>query len=372
MTFVIFDVDGGGPIHAIGNPRGKYSNGSDFLSAMPQRDTARGLRLPQDRGCNPVLSYRSANPVDWPQADGLPPMQFPFYDLIQPVCQASRTTGHRIGPDVQCASAVNQRTPSKTDCTKAWLASKGAAGRIRIRHAAALLAMVAIGTASPALGDNLDKKANAAAIATIKARAEQLRADPRGRKCLGADAVTCLASLSFGLTLTTEPLWMGGGFKLPGPVQRDIHGEAVSATMDFLIRFNPKDRYLFNDSMVGAKISLSDGEHVDSVHFDLKENPLLAVTEADWDATHVFELATAVLGPACIGTDRLAFYRRYDAIQRQESTPDKVEGRYRNRHVWSSTSGSTKICGVTMTAMRIRASSPSMGSYGGATLMFDL
>jgi hypothetical protein len=232
--------------------------------------------------------------------------------------------------------------------------------------------MVAIGAASPALADNQDKKANAAAVAAIKARVDQLRADPKGRKCLGTDAVTCLASLSFSFTLTTPPLWMAGGFKLPGPVQRDIHGRTMSAAMDFLIKFNPRDRYLLNDSMVGARIGLSDGEHVDSVDFDLKENPLLAQTEADWDKTHVFELATAVLGPACIGTDRVAFYRRYDAIQRQESSSDRVDLGYRHSRNSSSISGDTQICGVTMHVTSISGYSRSTGSYGGAVLTFRL
>jgi len=235
--------------------------------------------------------------------------------------------------------------------------------------------MLAIGTASPALADKQAKeakKADAAAIAAIRARIEQLRADPQSRKCLGADAVTCIASLSFHFTLTTPPLWLGGGFKLPGPVQRDINGRTMPATIDFLIKFNPKDRYLINDSMVGAKIGLGDGEHVDSVDFDLKESPFLAQTEADWDATHVFELARAVLGPACIGTDRLAFYRRYDAIQRQESSSDRVDLGYPNNRVSSSTSGDTKICGVTMRVTHIRGYSRSTGSYGGAMLAFQL
>lgn len=244
-----------------------------------------------------------------------------------------------------------------------------------MRLALALLAAVAIGAASPALADKQKKeakKADAAATAAIRARIEQLRADPQARKCLGADAVTCLASLSFHFSLTTPPLWMGGGFKLPGPVQRDIHGRAMFASVDFLIKFNPKDLYLINDSMVPASIQLSDGEHVDTVDFQLKESPLLAETEADWNATHVFELATAVLGPACIGTDHLAFYRRYDAIQRQESGSDRLDLGYPHNRVSSSTSGKTEICGVTMRVTHIRGYSRSTGSYGGAMLTFQL
>lgn len=352
--------------------RGTFFDGSDFMSAMPESDAARRVWVSQNRDRYLLLSDRPADPVDRPQANGLPPMQLPFHDLIPPVCW---TVARGIGPDGKAAFALTQRRPSMASETKVRPASRGAARSVGMRHAAALLAMMAFGTASPALADKQAKeakKADAAAIAAIRARIEQLRADPQSRKCLGADAVTCVASLSFHFTLTTPPLWMGGGFKLPGPVQRDINGRTMSATMDFLIKFNPKDRYLINDSMVGAKIGLGDGEHVDSVDFDLKENPLLAQTEAEWDKTHVFELATAVLGPTCIGTDRVAFYRRYDAIQRQDSSSDRVDLGYRHSRNSSSTSGDTKICGVTMHVTAIRGYARSIGSYGGAMLTFRL
>ena len=63
-----------------------------------------------------------------------------------------------------------------------------------MRYALALFATIAVGTASPALARKEGKKTDP--IAVIQARIGQLRADPQGRKCLGADAVTCLASLS--------------------------------------------------------------------------------------------------------------------------------------------------------------------------------
>jgi hypothetical protein len=45
-AFVILDVDRGSRnSHCDGN-RGKQVNGSDFMSAMPERDAARRIRVP--------------------------------------------------------------------------------------------------------------------------------------------------------------------------------------------------------------------------------------------------------------------------------------------------------------------------------------
>ena len=234
-----------------------------------------------------------------------------------------------------------------------------------MRSVLALFATVAIGMASPALARKEDKKSNDP-IAVIHARIGQLRADPQGRKCLGADAVTCLASLSLGVTPTTE---IGGVIALPGPAGHDIYGRTVSATMSFLIKFNARNSDFFDDDDVHAQIDLSDGEHIDNIHFWLNQSPLFAHTESDWDATRVFELATAVLGPACVGTDRTAFYRRYDAIQRQSSI-DYVDRGYPSAFRYSLLTGNMKICGVTMSVGSSSRYSRSMGY--GSSLKFTL
>lgn len=234
-----------------------------------------------------------------------------------------------------------------------------------MRYVLALFAMVAVGTASTALARKEDKKTSDV-IAVIQARVGQLRADPQGRKCLGADAVTCLASLSLGVTPTTA---IGGVFALPGPAGHDIYGHSVSATMSFLIKFNATNRDFFDDDDVSAQIDLGDGEHVDTIHFSLNQSPLFAQTESDWEATRVFELATAVLGPACVGADRIDFYRRYDAIQRQSST-DYVDRGYPRAGPYSLLSGNMKICGVTMSVQSSSQYSRSLGY--GSSLRFTL
>lgn len=231
-----------------------------------------------------------------------------------------------------------------------------------MRYVLALFAMVAVGTASPALARKEDKKTDP--IAVIKARIAQLRADPQDRRCLGADAVTCLASLSLGVPPTAE---LGGSFELPG-AGHDIYGRTVSATTSFRIRFNATNSDFVDDDDVYAHIDLSDGEHVDTIYFSLNESPLFAGTESDWEATRVFELATAVLGPACVGTDRIAFYRRYDAIQRQSST-DYVD-RGRDAFRYALLTGKMKICGVTMSVASSSQYSRSMGY--GSSLSFTL
>jgi hypothetical protein len=230
------------------------------------------------------------------------------------------------------------------------------------------LAMVA----TPAAADNQDKKENAAAVAAIKARSDQLRQDPTARKCLGADAVTCLATLSFGVTVTTEPLWMGGGFKLPKPVEHDIDGRPISQLMEFLVQFGSRDKDLFGPNVLRAQIDLTDGEHVGSVEFFLKHAPLLAQTQADWDNTHIFELATAVLGPACVGTDRLAFYRRYDAMQKQQASREEYRETPSGPRGSSGMFGDTEMCGVSVMAGSIAGVSPGTGSYGGSSISFEI
>jgi len=232
-----------------------------------------------------------------------------------------------------------------------------------MRYVLAMVATVAIGIAMPALARKEDKSNDP--IAVIKARIAQLRADPQGRKCLGADAVTCLASLSFGVTPTTA---IGGVYQLPGPAGHNIYGRKVSATANFVVKFNATNDDVVDDDDVYAHIDLSDGEHVDSVYFSLNESPLFAHTERDWDATRVFELATAVLGSACVGTDRIAFYRRYDAIQRQSSTEYVDRGRDAFRY--SLLTGNMKICGVTMSVGSSSQYSRSLGY--GSSLRFTL
>lgn len=234
-----------------------------------------------------------------------------------------------------------------------------------MRYVWALFATAAIAMAPPALARKEDKKSNDP-IAVIEARIAQLRADPQGRKCLGADAVTCLASLSLGVTPTTR---IGGVFQLPGPAGRDIYGRTVSATTSFVVKFNAGNRDPFDDDDVYTQIDLNDGEHVDTIYFSLNQSPLFAHTESDWDATRVFELATAVLGPACVGTDRIGFYRRYDAIQRQSST-DYVDRGYPPANRYSLLTGKMKICGVTMSVESSSQYSRSLGY--GSSLRFGL
>jgi hypothetical protein len=230
------------------------------------------------------------------------------------------------------------------------------------------LAMVA----TPAAADNKDKKENAAAVAAIKARAEQLRQDPAARKCLGVDAVTCLATLSFGVTLMTEPLWMGGGYKLPKPVEHDIDGRPISQLMEFLVTFGSRDKDILGSNVLRAQMNLTDGEHVSGVEFFLKRAPLLARTQSDWDDTRIFELATAVLGPECVGTDRLAFYRRYDAMQKQWASRERFTEMPSGPSVSSGMFGDIEICGVSVVAGSVAGIAAGTGSYSGSSISFRM
>jgi hypothetical protein len=238
-----------------------------------------------------------------------------------------------------------------------------------MRRMTMFLALAVI--AGPAHADNQDKKENAAAVAAIKARIEQLKQSPGESGCLGKDAVTCLATLSGSVYISTEPLWLGGGLKLPKPVERDINGQPMSQIITFLVTFNPRDRAYNGPTVVHASLYLGDGEHIARIDYSLGQSTFRAQTPAEWDATHVFELATATLGSACLGSDRLAFYRQYDRAQRQWSSGDEAGGSYSDPRIFSGIVGNTEICGVDMTTTTVSGFSASVGSYGGSSLSFS-
>jgi hypothetical protein len=229
-----------------------------------------------------------------------------------------------------------------------------------MRKALILLALVA---ASPAAArDKQDKLDLAVAVAAIHIRGAQIQADPSQAGCLGKDAVTCMASLA--RTIYIAPTTTGR-LKLPTPVERDINGEPVSQVTGFLVTFSPKP-----GPGVGTHLYLDDGVHVDSVEFDLLADPLLAKTQADWDATHVFELATAVLGPECVGSDRLKFYRQYDAVQRREFSKDRSDDDYWNPTVSLDSYGSMKLCSALVVLSSTSGVSARDGSFGGSSMSF--
>lgn len=226
-----------------------------------------------------------------------------------------------------------------------------------------LLALLLVVAAAPSLADQQKPKGQAEAYAAIQVKRDVIRADPSQAGCLGRDAATCLASLVRTIYIAPDPLI--GGLRLPTPVEHDINGDPVGQSMDFLVTFTPKP-----GPGIMTHLMLADGEHVSSINFALDSSPLLARTQADWDATHVFEITTAVLGPECVGTDRLAFYRRYDVAQRKTSSRDNFGGGYSDPTVSSSISGDMTICGAKIDLIAVSGISAETGSFAGSSIMF--
>lgn len=212
-----------------------------------------------------------------------------------------------------------------------------------------------------------------AASSAIKARKKELNAVPVERACLGADAVTCIASMSFFVYISSLPPDFGGygELKLPTKPVRDIHGAIIGQSVTFLVQFVPGQTAIGDRDTFTASLYLADGVHVSKVDFNLHKAPIAAKTEPEWAATRVFELATATMGIACIGSDRLAFYRFYDDNQRSAHSDDDFNGSYSDPTVSSGVFGHATKCGARMEMVASSGISADIGSYSGSSLSFS-
>jgi hypothetical protein len=233
------------------------------------------------------------------------------------------------------------------------------------------LAMLAAGPARQE--ESVLTAESVAAAAAIKTRNLELRSKPEERGCLGADAVTCLASMGFYVYISSTPPDLGGlgALKLPTPVERDIHGQPISQMVSFLVTFAPGVRSIMPPDAIDADLFLVDGAHISRVTFFLPAPPLFAKTESQWAATRVFELATAALGEKCVGTDRLAFYRRYDDAQKSDGASTGIDSVVADPSVSSSVRGHLDLCGARMVMTATGGVSMDAGSYDGSLLSIE-
>lgn len=211
-----------------------------------------------------------------------------------------------------------------------------------------------------------------AAAEAIKARNVELRTEPDERGCIGADAVTCIASMGFYVYISSTRPGLGGygELKLPRPVEHDIHGQPVPQMVSFLVTFAPGVTSIAQPDAIHVDLYLGDGARVSSVQFMLPTSPLSAKTQGDWEATRVFELSTAAMGAKCIGPDRMEFYRLYDKIQRGKSS-ESTGSDYSDPGVFSGVFGRTTVCGVSMEAITSGGISARAGTYSGSMLTFE-
>jgi hypothetical protein len=245
-------------------------------------------------------------------------------------------------------------------------------------HFSVRLAVIAsIIAAAPAIAQNAPTapawtKEDYEASATVAARAQQLVAAPQERGCLGKDAVTCVATIALSTRISSSPPYPGATevLRFPKKLERDIYGKVISRSVSFLTLITPAGAKPDAEMSAPTYLSMQDGEHVDSIAFSLPPALGLAKTQADWDATAIFELATATMGAKCIGSDRLAFYRLVDKAQKSAGGSTTFYDGFSVPSLSNSGVGSVPICGVVMRVGYVSGVSVSTGHYSGSTLEF--
>ena len=211
------------------------------------------------------------------------------------------------------------------------------------------------------------------ASAAVAARAQQLVAAPQERGCLGKDAVTCVATIALATRISSTPPDRGvttGVLRFPKTLDRDIYGKIMSRSVSFLTLIAPAGAKPDAEMSALTNVSMDDGEHVSSIAFSLPRTPILAKTQDDWDATAIFELATATMGAKCVGSDRLAFYRLVDKAQKSASSSTTFSDSLSDPGVSKGGVGSVPFCGVVMRVGHVSGVSMSTGSYSGSSIEF--
>lgn len=249
--------------------------------------------------------------------------------------------------------------------------------RFSIRQAA-IAGVLGIFATVPASAQNASMapgwtKEDYEAAAAVAARAQRLMTAPLERGCLGKDAVTCVATIGLSTRISSDKTAAGntaGVLRFPSAPERDIYGKIIPGKVSFLTLITPAGAKPDAEMSALTFLSMDDGEHVDSIAFDLPRTPISAETQADWDATAIFELATAAMGGKCIGSDRLAFYRLVDKAQKSAGNTTKFNDSLSDPGVSKGGVGSVAICGVVMRVGYVSGVSMSTGSYSGSTLEF--
>jgi hypothetical protein len=205
----------------------------------------------------------------------------------------------------------------------------------------------------------------AAASRAVEARTLLISQNPGEAGCVGKDAATCLASLGRTLVVSTsrnDPVPLD----LPTEPKLDIHGAPTRQVL-LLHASLPGPRASEFSSLT---LSMNDGVHVSAVDFDPRKSLLRTQTAEDWDQTGIYEFATGVAGTACIGADKLQFYRRVDALMKNGTSTSSDNGSYRNRVVGTTSIGSDKVCGQKMSVSQGSGYIGEIGSYASSTITF--
>lgn len=204
-------------------------------------------------------------------------------------------------------------------------------------------------------------------VRAVRVRLFVLSYKPDQAGCIGNDAAMCLASLSRALVLSTRR-YEDPHFDLPAEPQLDINGKPLKQLL--MLHASVPGLPPSND-LAGVNIEMADGVHVSQVDF-FPANPLrLARTAEEWNATGLYEAAVGVLGAACVGTDKLAFYRRVDAVQRGGDTERSDTGYYGHRTSAISETGIDHVCGKKMVVATSVGHSTDGGDFAGSLVSFE-
>jgi hypothetical protein len=202
------------------------------------------------------------------------------------------------------------------------------------------------------------------AVLAVRARQWLITVNPAEAGCIGKDAAMCIASLGRTLRLSTAAY---DKVELPTRAILDINGKPVSKRISVRATLPGSAP---DSEPIDVSLYLYDGLHVTTLDFMLTRPTLTARTEDEWASTGVYDFAAGALGPQCVGSDRLAFYRRVDALQKKGDYRQSISDSLSDPGVTRTSMASEPICGAAMTIVNGSGISASTGSYSGSMLEF--
>ncbi|MBS0295967.1 MAG: hypothetical protein JSR45_06605 [Proteobacteria bacterium] len=167
---------------------------------------------------------------------------------------------------------------------------------------------------------------HAPVAAKLAARRLTLLANPAEQGCLGADWVTCAATLSLTNQLTTGIL--DNELKEPKALH-DLDGKPILQTVwiDVFPTYYPGQSSVTQKAH-HVELRLDEKNYVTAIYVRLTTYPSQARTKEDWDATGTYELMRGMTSEKCVG-DRLDFYRLFrDLMSRRELSDFSNETAY--------------------------------------------
>ena len=135
-----------------------------------------------------------------------------------------------------------------------------------------------------------------------------IRANPQMNGCVGADEFVCIASLAqtfpIGSPFVVDPKYRAQNAPLDD-AGVDINGKPLKSHVMLTILHGQ----LGVDPLMAVMLDQNDDGKVTRVDVSLSGNPLSATTFDDYEQTHVYEVARAIMPGTCDLSDRRKFYQ---------------------------------------------------------------